>query len=339
MTKAKFLSSLRRIALTVLAILGILLLAFWLWQPGLEVADGRHDRGSNAIWAAHGWLGSDEWFIANHKTNQIQSYRDPESIKVFAERLRRHGIRDVFPHLCPAEMTGQLAASDREQVERFLDGTQGLRVLPWIGGANGAGAQIHDSRWRVKFVKNARVLLLRHKRLAGVHLNIEPLPSGDRDFLLLLDELHAALPEGKILSVAAYPPPTRWHPFPDVHWDENYFQEVAKRCDQISVMMYDAGQKIPKTYRQLMKDWTREVLDWSEGKAVLLGVPTYEDAAVDYHDATVENVTNAVAGIHAGLASGFLATNYQGIAIYSDWETSPAEWEYLENKFFRRPGK
>lgn len=86
---------------------------------------------------------------------------------------------------------------------------------------------------------------------------------------------------GRILSIAAYPPPTWWHPFPDVHWDESYFRQVASRCDQLAVMMYDAGQRIPKTYQKLMADWTVEVLNWSETRPVLLGVPTYDDAEVD----------------------------------------------------------
>ena len=335
----KFLHSTRRVIIGVAIVIALLVLGYFLWQPGMDVRDGRHDRGCNAIWIAHGWLGADEWFVRNNKTNQLIGYREARKIGELAEKLRRHGIRDVYPHLCPADASGQVPATDREQVERFLDIFGGFRVMPWIGGPNGGGADIHDPTWRIKFVKNVRVLLLRHKRFSGIHLNIEPLPSGDRDFLLLLDELHAALPEGKILSVAAYPPPTSWHRFPDVHWDENYFREVARHCDQLAVMMYDAGQKIPKTYERLMADWTKEVLQCSEGKPVLLGVPSYEDADRDYHNPNVENVAHALRGIHAGLSGDALPANYQGIAIYSDWETSELEWQYLEEHFLRQPGR
>jgi hypothetical protein len=168
-----------------------------------------------------------------------------------------------------------------------------------------------------------------------VQLNVEPVRSGDRDFLRLLDELRAALPPGKVLSVAAYPPPTRWHPFPDVHWEESYFKEVARRCDQMAVMMYDAGQSVPKAYQRLMADWTVEVLDWSEGKAVLLGVPTYDDAGVGYHDPRVENLPNALLGIHRGLSQRRPQANYQGVAIYCDWETSDSEWAHFREHFLR----
>jgi hypothetical protein len=306
------------------------------WQPGLDVQDGRDDRGSNGIWIAHGWLGADDWFIQNAKTNQFQKYRGGENLRSVAEKLRRNHITDVFPHLCPAEPNGALPATDPQQVEKFLDTFKGFRVLPWVGGPNGTSVRTFDPKWRVAFAVNVRELLIRHPRFAGVHLNVEPLPSGDHDFLLLLEELRRSLPSDKILSVAAYPPPTRWHPFPDVHWNESYFREVARHTDQLAVMMYDAGQRLPKSYEKLMADWTREVFLWSEGKPVLLGVPTYDDVGVGYHDPRVENLTSGLRGIHRALSEQkSTSSNYQGVAIYCDWETSDAEWAYWKVHFLR----
>jgi len=328
-------SSVRRVLTAVLALAGCAWLAYLLWRPGVDLRDGSHDLGRNAIWLAHGWLGGDEWFTRNQKTNEIGRYRDPTRIRELAEKLRLHGISDLFPHLCPAEPTGKLPPVDPRQVEEFLNWCDGLRVFPWIGGPNGSSVRLHDPKWRSTFVENIRELLAQHPRLAGVHLNIEPLPSGDQNFLVLLDEIRAVIPRGKILSIAAYPPPTPWHPYSDVHWEERYFRDVASRCDQLAVMMYDVAQKIPKTYQRLMADWTVEVLNWSEGKPVLLGVPTYQDAGVGYHNPNVENVTNALLGIHRGLEQQPLPTNYQGIAIYCEWETSASEWEYLREHFLK----
>ena len=285
------------------------------------------------MWIAHGWLGADEWFIANKKTNEFMKYRSPANIRGLAEKLRRHGITDVFPHLCPAAQTGQLPPVDARQAEQFLDAFDGFRVLPWIGGPNGTSVRLNDTRWRSNFVASVRMLLAQHPRMAGVQLNVEPLPTGDRDFLLLLDDVRKAIPAGKLLSVAAYPPPTRWHPSSDVHWEETYFREVARRCDQVAVMMYDAAQSIPKMYQRLMADWTVEVLNWSEGTAVLLGVPTYDDAGVDYHDPNVENLTNGLLGIHRGLSQASRPTNYSGVAIYCEWETTDSEWKYFREHF------
>ena len=314
----------------------ILSIGYLLWRPGLDIRDGRSDRGHNGIWLSHGWLGGDAWFIANKKTGEFAHYRNREKINELAERLRRHHITDLFPHLCPAEPDGKLPPIDPVQVEHFLDAFEGFRVIPWIGGPNGSSARLHRPEWRVGFATAAKKLLLEHPRLAGVQINIEPLTSGDTNFLNFLEEFRIALPKGKLISVAAYPPPTWWHPYEEVHWRERYFREVARRCDQLAVMMYDAGQRNPKTYQHLMADWTREVLAWSEGTPVLLGLPTYDDTGVGYHNPEVENLRNALMGIHRGLWRTKLSTNYQGVAIYCDWETSENEWSYFRKHFLNQ---
>ena len=180
-------------------------------------------------------------------------------------------------------------------------------------------------------------MLDRHPRLAGVQINIEPCPSGHEGFLLFLDELRAALPEGKLLSVAAYPPPTWVHRYPEVHWDRKYFGEVARRTDQMAVMMYDTSLRLSKPYVSLMADWTREAIAWAGDTPVLLGVPTYDDADSGYHHPSVEHLPNALAGIHAGLFSlSTLPVNYQGVAIYCEWETDADEWEHWSWQFLHR---
>lgn len=310
-------------------------LAMVLWQPGLEVRDGRHDRGRNGVWLAHGWLGADEWFLRNSKTNQFGRYRDPESLRHLAERMRRHHITDLFPHLCPADPAGRLPAWDPVRTERFLDATAGFRVIPWIGGPRGSSARIHRPEWRAAYVADVRILLEQHPRLAGVQVNVEPLTSGDADFLKFLEELRRAMPHGRILSVAAYPPPTRWQPSDEVHWDEDFFRAVAERSDQMAVMMYDVGQQSSKAYQHLMASWTAEVLAWSAGKPVLLGLPAYDDAGVGYHDPKVENLQTALRGIHRGLSRSALPENYQGVVLYSDWEMDEAEWKTFREEFVK----
>jgi len=181
-------------------------------------------------------------------------------------------------------------------------------------------------------------LLQGHPRLAGVQVNIEPMPSGNPDFLTLLDELRQAMPTGKILSVAAYPPPTRWHPFPEGHWEESYFRQVAKRADQLAPMMYDTAIPLQKIYQHLMSTWTVDILNWSGDTQVLLGVPAYDDEGVLYHSPRVENLRNALLGIHEGLSRfKSLSGNYAGIAIYSEWEMDEQEWHYFKRNFAKAP--
>lgn len=207
----------RRVAAVVAVAVVAAAVAFLYWPRGLEIRDGRHDRGRNGVWIQHGWLGHRQWFVRYRKLHKLARLRDPARVRALARLLRRHHVRDVFPHLCPADRFGVIPEVDDRATARFLDELEGFRVMPWIGGVLGKNALPDDPRWRSAFTRSAVRLLGRHPRLAGVHVNIEPCPSGHASFLMLLDELRAALP-GKVLSVAAYPPPTRFHPHPEVHW-------------------------------------------------------------------------------------------------------------------------
>lgn len=316
-------------------LLVLVITGYLVWSPGLDIRDGRDDRNHNGIWISHGWFAANDWFVLNRVTNKISLYRDSAQIRNLAGLLRDHHITDVFPHLCPADERGRLPGTNTKQIEAFLDEFAGFRVMPWIGGPNGSQIRLGDKEWRANFIKSVLDLLATHPRLAGVHINIEPMTSGETNFLTFLDELRGALPKEKLISVASYPPPTRFQPFEDVHWSQSYFRQVSQRSDQMVVMMYDTALQKPKLYQFLMAGWTEEVLDWSGNTPVLLGVPTYNDEGVDYHNPKIENLGNALLGIHRGLAHQPLPPNYQGVALYCEWETDTNEWQYFETHFLK----
>ena len=330
----KLRQSLLRIAVALSVLLGIPALLYWLWTPGIAEAAGKFDQGQNAVWLGHGWLGDDSWFERNSREPEL--FRTSGKITELMRHLQSQHIRFVYPHLCPAQFNGAIAPYDDAQMERFLDAAQefGIEVIPWIGGVLGESARLENRRWRDGFAASVKELLEKHPRLAGVQVNIEPLPSGNSDFLLLLDELRPVL-KGRILGVAAYPPPTRWHPHADVHWELPYLAEVAKRSDQMAVMMYDTAIKLEKFYIRLMTQWTRELQEMSTGGncKLLLGVPAYEDAGSGYHHPEVENLTSALAGIQAAEPGG----NYIGCAIYCEWEMTPEKWRIWNSHFLPQP--
>jgi hypothetical protein len=321
------------IALAIVVVLPLLIYA--IWSPGMRVTDGRHDRANNGIWMSHRWLGDDAWFVENNREPMREQYRDPAYIDATLDMLRDKGVTDLFPHLAPTKPTGDLPGYNDQQLTRFLDRatTNNQRVIPWVGGVLELHCHPANPKWRARFIASINKLFVKHPRLAGVQINIEPWPSGDPDCLLLLEELKQAMPDDKVLSVAAYPPPTRWQPAPEVHWDQTYFQKVAQRCDQLAVMMYDTSIPLGKPYVALMDRWTRDVLSWSGGTPVLLGLPCYEDVDVDYHDPDVENLANALSGIHAGLSANGLPDHYQGVALYSLWTMQPEDWDTLDKQF------
>ncbi|HHT9137882.1 MAG TPA: glycosyl hydrolase family 18 protein [Candidatus Wunengus sp. YC60] len=231
---------------------------------------------------------------------------------------------------------GRIPSVDHKQTELFLREFKGFRVMPWIGGVLNKQVFPNDPKWRRNFLDSILDLLQTHPKFQGIHINIEPWPSGNQSLLTLLKEIRKALPQDKVLSVAAFLPPTFWQPFKETHWDAAYFREIAKNVDQMVVMMYDTSFKYKKFYQQLMKSWTREILDWSKGAIVLLGVPSYKDEDVGYHNPGVENLSDALSGIHAGLNRyREIPSNYQGISLYCEWEMDELEWQYLRKHFLK----
>ncbi|MAX24183.1 MAG: hypothetical protein CMJ19_06740 [Phycisphaeraceae bacterium] len=248
--------------------------------------------------------------------------------------MQKHHITDIFPHLCPATPGGELPGMDFEQSKLFLElaKANGLSVMPWVGGVYQKHCFPAQKSWRDHFVQSITSRLSEYPQLDGIQLNIEPWPNGNRDLLNLLDELNAVIPENKILSIAAYPPPTRWQPAPEVHWDQTYYQQVASRADQMVVMMYDTSIKYAKPYELLMRQWTKEVLTWGAPTPTLLGLPAYDDADVPWHDPKVENLHHALRGINAGLAdlNDMQRANYRGISVYCHWEMTDEKWQTLK---------
>jgi len=319
---AKIAKSLLRIVIALAVILGIPALCYLFWQPGSDAPLPQYR--SNAIWIGHGWLGDDSWMQRNQRRKV--DFRSPEKISALLKKLSENRISIVYPHLCPAQYHGKIAPYDSAQVERFLDLAEKyhIKVIPWIGGVLDESARISDADWRKNFVDSTVELLRKHPRLSGVQINIEPMPDWNIDFLRLIDALRPQM-QGKILSVAAYPPPTRWHPFPNVHWRTPFINRIARHCDQLAVMMYDTAIPLEKFYTDLMTRWTIVLTGTMHltGCELILGIPSYEDAGVGYHHPRVENITSALRGI----SDSGRTEKIGGIAIYCEWEMDDAKWE------------
>ena len=183
--------SVLRIIAALTVILGIPTVIYWLWQSGSE--EPLPSCSDNAIWIGHGWLGDDAWFARNGR--DPEDFRSGDKISALFRKLAANRIRTVFPHLGPARSDGKIATCDDAQAERFLDLAEkyGIKVIPWIGGVFGESARPDDEHWRRNFIVSGEELLKKHPRLAGVQVNIEPLPSGNADLLRLLDELRPVI--------------------------------------------------------------------------------------------------------------------------------------------------
>ena len=325
------LRSILRIIIVTAIVLLLFFTAYQLWTPGKTDTSGKFDRGENGIWIQHGWLGDNDWF-AKYKKDKMQ-FRQPKCIEGLATNQKKHDIIYVFPHLCPASENGTIPSMDNEQIKDFFKYFKDFKVLPWVGGILDKHVFLNSAKWRKNFINSTVKLLQKHPEFSGIHINIEPLPSGNPDFIKLLKELKTSLPENKILSIAAYPPPTIWHRFPSVHWEKRYYAEVSKYADQMVVMMYDTSIRDKKVYQWLIAQWTRDVLQWSD-KNTLLGIPVYNDADTGYHNPEIENLNFFLMGMNKGLSSyQTIPENFKGVCLYSEWEMDKNEWKDFSTYF------
>ena len=105
---------------------------------------------------------------------------------------------------------------------------------------------------------------------------------------------------------------------------EPYLREVARRCDRLTVMMYDTAVPPAKFYTKLMTGWTvslTEIIRRGNCK-LILGIPACEDPGVGYHYARTENITSALRGISAAGRNREIG----GLALYCEWEMTEEKW-------------
>lgn len=201
-----------RVGWILLAMIGLSAVTYLCWSPGSRAAlpSGR----THATWLSHAWWAEPGW-QGSVASSMVR--RDEAGIATMARDLHAAGIRRWFVHACPSRADGTIPEVDRSQALRLVAANQGGEVLAWVGGVLDENVFPARASWRERFAASC-ARLVREGGLAGIHLNIEPCPEGTPGYLTLLDELRRQLPVSAQLSVAAYPPPTRWQPVPEVHW-------------------------------------------------------------------------------------------------------------------------
>ncbi|BFO15011.1 hypothetical protein SHKM778_13990 [Streptomyces sp. KM77-8] len=174
----------------------------------------------------------------------------------------------------------------------------------------------------------------------GVHLDLEPLHSGDQDYLALLDDLRAVTrAQDAQLSVAAH----QIDPLPGLHnvaglfadhpkwWSQRFFGQVARRVDQIAVMSYDTARPLESTYGGFVAQQTSLALEVTPPTThLLMGLPFYYESNFS-HWGHAETVAAAVRGARLGLSRTDPDRELFGLAPYIDFAASETNWsEYRE---------
>ncbi|MEW2153874.1 glycosyl hydrolase family 18 protein [Streptomyces sp. NPDC007189] len=331
----------RRVLRSALAALVVLLLPALAAETALRVnysgtpSGGTHTRDRDALWLGHAWTDG-------RKTDA--------DVTALVRRLRHTGIRDLYVHAGPLEHDGTLPESAYPRA-RWLIGAvhrqaPSIRVQAWLGDevAPEKPYAMHLERQatRAAVVESARQILA--AGFQGAHFDLEPLHSGDRNYLALLDALRRVTrARHAVLSVAAH----QIDPLPAFHsfwgtvtghpkwWSQAYFGQVARRVDQIAVMSYDTMQPLQSLYGGYVAQQTSLALEVTpESTDLLMGLPFYHENRFG-HRAGAETVPAAVRGVRLGLSRTDAGRARFGVALYVDFAATEADWRAYEEAWVR----
>ncbi|MFJ2904687.1 hypothetical protein [Streptomyces sp. NPDC087212] len=291
-----------------------------------EPGGGAKSRGRDAVWLGHAW---------------VDGRKKDGDVDALARRLKGTGIRDLYVHAGPLEHDGTLPKSAYTRAGWLIGAVHravpGVRVQAWLGDRLATetpeGLRLERGATRAAIVGSTRQIL--DAGFDGVHFDLEPLHSGDRDYLGLLDDLHRVTgARGVPLSVAAH----QIDPLPALHsvldtltghpkwWSQAYFGQVARRVDQIAVMSYDTAMPVRSLYGGYVARQTSLALEVTpKSTDLLMGLPFFHETKLG-HRAAAETVPAAVRGVRLGLTRTDADRARFGVALYVDFAATEADW-------------
>lgn len=291
-----------------------------------DPADGTYTRDKDAVWLGHAW---------------VDGRKKDADLTALARRLESTGMRDLYVHSGPLEHDGTLPESAYPRARWFIDAMHraapGIRVQAWLGdvlaseGPNGMRLELPETRAAV--VGSARQILA--VGFDGVHFDLEPLHSGDRNYLTLLDSLRPVTrAQGAQLSIAAHQidPVPAFHSFWNAltghpkWWSQEFFGQVARRVDQIAVMSYDTIQPLESTYGGYVAQQTALALEVTpQSTDLLMGLPFYHENRFGHWN-HAETAAAAVRGVRLGLSRTDADRANFGVAAYVDFAATEEDW-------------
>ncbi|WP_309061334.1 hypothetical protein [Streptomyces sp.] len=333
----------RRLRRTALALVLVLLVPLLAAETALRInytgdpADGTYTRGRDAVWLGHAW---------------VDGRKKDADIDALARRLKGTGIRDLYVHSGPLEHDGTLPESAYPRARWLIESVHrelpGVRVQAWLGDIlapeHPEALHLERAESRAAILRSTRQIL--DTGYDGVHFDLEPLHSGDGDYLKLLDALHEETSSRDVpLSVAAH----QIDPLPGFHsfwgtltghpkwWSQEFFGQVARRVDQIAVMSYDTMQPLEGTYGGYVAQQTALALEVTPPSTdLLMGLPFFKENRFG-HWAHAETVPAAVRGVRLGLSRTDADRPRFGVALYVDFAATEADWAAYREGWVNEP--
>ena len=326
----------RRVGRGVLLALAVVTLVLAVEEIAYRFQDSDvRSSGPNAIWLRRQWVDED---------------RSELQYKTLISRLHRMNVADVYFHAGPLEGNGSIRQAKLDGSARFIRRMKKLdpkiRLQPWLGQVaefgGGGPLDLRSRKVRGEIVSTAHRFL--ELGADGFHIDLEPIYTGDADYLQLLRKLRKLTRSHKaMLSIAAYKPEEfrgiEWvssliAPNPG-YWTKDYFLAIAKEVDQVAIMSYDSGIPLPGLYGRSVA-WAAEWSVDSGLKSVYIGIPSYE-AGGHAHFTWAENLGNSLHGLRLGVSRLPKSDRHKvGAAVFAEWTTSREEEETFTRKWVRR---
>jgi hypothetical protein len=281
-------------------------------DPPVEARTRNHD----ALWLGHAW---------------VDGRKTTADVTALARQLDGTGIRDLYVHTGPLEHDGSLPlarVSPRAGwfVEAMHAAAPTVRVQAWLGDVvqphKDPGMDLDNPAVRTRVVASADAVL--KQGFQGIHYDFEPVQSGSKGFLAVLDETRAL---GAPLSIAAAQIDPLWQlsalPI-GKWWSQDYFGEVARRVHQVAAMSYDTATPLESLYGGYVAKQTELALEVTPPTTdLMMGLPAYWENN-PAHWGHAETVQAAVRGARLGLGT----SNRQnfGLALYIDFAATADNW-------------
>ena len=279
-----------------------------------------------------------------------------------AERiLSPASYKDLYIHLNRLGTSGLNASKIQKSLKTIREAFPNARIQGWLGlsvcAGKGEGTKTTQKKVNCANLENAaaRKKILNQVKAVwqagfdGVHLDLEPIPSGDSSLTTLLKEVRAAQAPGKMISLAGMSLTIRGeisaklHPKPKGNaivfsWNESDYQNLLPWVDQVMVMNYDTALRSKDEYILFTQYQTQALSQVFEnakdsvGRQVELkiGIPVYQHGRPGVFDPKIENLSTALEGIgrvwkgkcpHRGGIAIFIEDEFNSVdqKTFNDW--------------------
>jgi hypothetical protein len=299
-------------------------------RPAAEIAAA----GGDGLWLGHMWVDGTE---------------TEADVAALARTLRADDIKDVFVHDGPLNDDGSLPVARDPESAWFVRALHrlapGVRVQAWLGQEVGTGPDqldLADKSTQARIVRSVKYAL-DAQGFDGIHLDFEPVPSGNWGYVQLLEQVRAVTTRRhKYLSIAVdqIEPAAGMMALGDAiaghahFWSQGYLHQLAGLVNEVALMDYDTYIPTGRTYAGYTRMETGLALRaMPHGVHLLIGLPAYPPNP-PVHDSG-ETVPAAITGVRLALGDGTPVN--AGVALYVDFAgesggATPADWaEYQDD--------